>query len=180
MAIDQTNRPPSLSYEDLIASGEGLLAGPGNAQLPLPPMLMFDRIPSITIDGGASGKGQVIAEYDINPERWFFECHFRGDPVMPGCLGLDAMWQLVGFFMCWAGSPGRGRALGVGEVSFRGQITPKTKLVTYEIEMKRLIQRKLHMGVGDGIVKADGVTIYTAKDLKVGLFDAEQLESQLK
>jgi len=180
MAISQTNRPPSLSYEDLIASGEGLLAGAGNAQLPLPPMLMFDRIPSITIDGGASGKGQVIAEYDINPERWFFECHFRGDPVMPGCLGLDAMWQLVGFFMCWAGSPGRGRALGVGEVSFRGQITPKTKLVTYEIEMKRVIQRKLHMGVGDGVVKADGVPIYSAKELKVGLFDAEQLESQLK
>jgi 3-hydroxyacyl-[acyl-carrier protein] dehydratase/trans-2-decenoyl-[acyl-carrier protein] isomerase len=173
-------RPSSFSYEDLIASGEGTMFGPGNAQLPLPPMLMCDRIPSITKDGGANGKGQVIAEYDINPERWFFECHFKGDPVMPGCLGLDAMWQLVGFFMCWAGSPGRGRALGVGEVQFRGQITPKTKLVTYEIDMKRVIQRSLHMGIGDGIVKADGVPIYSAKDLKVGLFSAEQLEAQMK
>ena len=173
-------RPSSLSYEDLIRSGEGLMFGPGNAQLPLPPMLMFDRIPLISIDGGGHGKGQIIAEYDINPERWFFECHFRGDPVMPGCLGLDAMWQLVGFFMCWAGSPGRGRALGVGEVEFRGQITPKTKLVTYEIEMKRVVQRRLHMGVGDGVVKADGVPIYSAKELKVGLFSPEQLEAQMK
>ena len=175
-----TERPSSLTYEDLIASGEGAMFGPGNAQLPLPPMLMFDRIPSISIDGGAHGKGKVIAEYDITPDRWFFECHFKGDPVMPGCLGLDAMWQLVGFFLCWAGSPGRGRALGVGEVEFRGQITPQTKLVTYEIDMKRVIQRKLHMGVGDGIVKADGVQIYTAKDLKVGLFDPEQLAAQMK
>lgn len=175
-----SERPSSLSYEDLIASGEGRLHGPGNAQLPLPPMLMFDRIPHIAKEGGANGKGQVIAEYDINPERWFFECHFRGDPVMPGCLGLDAMWQLVGFFMCWAGSPGRGRALGVGEVQFRGQITPKTKLVTYEIDMKRVIQRSLHMGIGDGVVKADGVPIYSAKDLKVGLFSTEQLETQMK
>jgi len=173
-------RPSSLSYEDLIASGEGTMFGPGNAQLPLPPMLMFDRITSITLDGGPHGKGQVIAEYDINPERWFFGCHFRGDPVMPGCLGLDAMWQLVGFFLCWAGSPGRGRALGVGEVEFRGQITPKTKLVTYQIDMKRVIQRKLHMGVGDGVVLADGVPIYSAKDLKVGLFSPEQLETQMK
>ncbi|HRE45278.1 MAG TPA: bifunctional 3-hydroxydecanoyl-ACP dehydratase/trans-2-decenoyl-ACP isomerase [Terricaulis sp.] len=175
-----SERPSSLSYEDLIASGEGAMFGEGNAQLPLPPMLMFDRIPAISKDGGSHGKGHVLAEYDINPERWFFECHFRGDPVMPGCLGLDAMWQLVGFFMAWAGSPGRGRALGVGEVQFRGQITPKTKLVTYEIDMKRVIQRSLHMGIGDGVVKADGVPIYTAKDLKVGLFNAEQLEAQMK
>ncbi len=175
-----SERPSSLSYEDLIASGEGTMFGPGNAQLPLPPMLMFDRIPAISKDGGSHGKGHVLAEYDINPERWFFECHFRGDPVMPGCLGLDAMWQLVGFFMAWAGSPGRGRALGVGEVQFRGQITPNTKLVTYEIDMKRVIQRSLHMGIGDGVVKADGVPIYTAKDLKVGLFNAEQLEAQMK
>lgn len=154
--------------------------GSGNAQLPLPPMLMFDRITSISTEGGAHSKGHVIAEYDINPERWFFECHFRGDPVMPGCLGLDAMWQLVGFFMCWSGSPGRGRALGVGEVTFRGQITPKTKLVTYEIDMTRVIRRSLHMGIGDGVVKADGAPIYTAKDLKVGLFSAEQLEAQMK
>jgi len=180
MAMSQADRPSSLSYDDLIASGEGTLFGPSNAQLPLPPMLMFDRIVNITKDGGSVGKGFVHAEYDINPERWFFDCHFKGDPVMPGCLGLDAMWQLVGFFMCWAGSPGKGRALGVGEVQFRGQITPKTKLVTYEIDMKRVIQRSLHMGIGDGVVKADGVTIYTAKDLKVGLFSPEQLETQLK
>lgn len=171
-----TPRPSSLSYEDLIASGEGRLHGPGNAQLPLPPMLMFDRITHISTEGGEFGKGQVIAEYDITPDRWFFECHFRGDPVMPGCLGLDAMWQLVGFFMCWAGSPGKGRATGVGEVNFRGEITPKTKLVTYKIDMKRVIQRKLHMGVGDGIVLADGEPIYNAKDLKVGLYSPDQLK----
>jgi 3-hydroxyacyl-[acyl-carrier protein] dehydratase/trans-2-decenoyl-[acyl-carrier protein] isomerase len=172
--------PPSLSYEDLISAGEGKMFGPGNAQLPLPPMLMFDRITSITKEGGDHGKGHVIAEYDITPERWFFDCHFKGDPVMPGCLGLDAMWQLTGFFMCWSGSPGRGRALGVGEVEFRGQITPETKLVTYEIQPKRVIQRKLHMIVADGVTKADGVTIYTAKDLKVGLFSPEQLATQMK
>lgn len=169
------DRPSSLSYEDLISSGEGHMFGPGNAQLPLPPMLMFDRITSITFDGGAHGKGRVEAEFDIRPDRWFFECHFRGDPVMPGCLGLDAMWQLVGFFMGWAGSPGRGRALVVGEVEFRGQITPNVKTVRYEIDMKKVIQRKLHLGVGDGIVLADGKPIYSAKDLKVGLFSAEQL-----
>jgi 3-hydroxyacyl-[acyl-carrier protein] dehydratase / trans-2-decenoyl-[acyl-carrier protein] isomerase len=175
-----SERPPSLSYADLISSGEGVLYGPGNAQLPLPPMLMFDRINSITADGGAFGKGHVLAEFDINPERWFFACHFKGDPVMPGCLGLDAMWQLVGFYMGWAGSPGRGRALGVGEVEFRGQITPSTKIVRYEIDMKRVIQRKLHMGIGDGKVFADGVHIYSAKDLKVGLFSADQLAAQMK
>ncbi|QGZ97109.1 bifunctional 3-hydroxydecanoyl-ACP dehydratase/trans-2-decenoyl-ACP isomerase [Terricaulis silvestris] len=172
--------PSSLSYEDLISAGEGKMFGPGNAQLPLPPMLMFDRISSITNEGGDHGKGHVIAEYDITPDRWFFDCHFKGDPVMPGCLGLDAMWQLTGFFMCWSGSPGRGRALGVGAVEFRGQITPETKLVTYEIQPKRVIQRKLHMIVADGVTKADGVTIYTAKDLKVGLFSPEQLATQMK
>ncbi len=175
-----TDRPSSLSYADLISSGEGTLFGPGNAQLPLPPMLMFDRITSITADGGAFGKGRMVAEFDINPERWFFECHFRGDPVMPGCLGLDAMWQLVGFFMGWSGSPGRGRALGVGEVQLRGQITPATKLVRYEIDMTRVIRRSLHMGIGDGIVLADGNPIYSAKDLKVGLFSAEQLAAGMK
>ena len=177
MAIE---KPSSLSYDDLIASGEGRLHGPGNAQLPLPPMLMFDRIPYISDTGGAHGKGHLKAEFDIRPDRWFFECHFRGDPVMPGCLGLDAMWQLTGFFMAWSGSPGRGRALGVGEVEFRGQITPDTKLVTYEIEPKRVIRRQLHMIVADGVTKADGVTIYTAKDLKVGLFSPEQLAAQMK
>ena len=177
MAIE---KPPTLSYEDLIASGEGRLHGPGNAQLPLPPMLMFDRITHISDSGGAYGKGHVEAAFDVRPDRWFFECHFRGDPVMPGCLGLDAMWQLTGFFMAWSGSPGRGRALGVGEVEFRGQITPDTKIVTYEIEPKRVIRRQLHMIVADGVTKADGVTIYTAKDLKVGLFSPEQLAAQMK
>jgi 3-hydroxyacyl-[acyl-carrier protein] dehydratase / trans-2-decenoyl-[acyl-carrier protein] isomerase len=170
-----TTRPSSLSYDDLISSGEGILFGPGNAQLPLPPMLMFDRITSITADGGAFGKGRVVAEFDISPERWFFECHFRGDPVMPGCLGLDAMWQLVGFFMGWMGGPGRGRALAVGEVEFRGQITPEVKTVRYEIDMKKVILRKLVLGIGDGMVFADDKPIYSAKDLKVGLFSAEQL-----
>lgn len=175
-----TTGPASLSYEDLISSGEGTMFGPGNAQLPLPPMLMFDRITSITTEGGAYGKGHVLAEYDIRRDRWFFDCHFKGDPVMPGCLGLDAMWQLSGFFMAWSGSPGRGRALGVGEVEFRGQITPETKVVTYEIDPKRVIRRQLHMIVADGVTKADGNIIYTARDLKVGLFSAEQLAAQMK
>ncbi len=173
-------RPSSLPYEDLIASGEGRLFGPGNPQLPLPPMLMFDRITKITRDGGAHDKGRVEAEFDINRDRWFFACHFQGDPVMPGCLGVDAMWQLVGFFLGWAGGPGRGRALGVGQVEFRGQITPDVKLVRYEIDMKRVILRKLVLGVGDGVVFADGNPIYTAKDLKVGLFSAEQLAAGMK
>jgi 3-hydroxyacyl-[acyl-carrier protein] dehydratase / trans-2-decenoyl-[acyl-carrier protein] isomerase len=175
-----TTAPSSLSFEDLISAGEGKMFGPGNAQLPLPPMLMFDRVLSISTEGGAYNKGHVRAEYDITPDRWFFECHFRGDPVMPGCLGLDAMWQLTGFFMSWSGSPGRGRALGVGAVEFRGQITPETKVVSYEIEVKRLIRRQLHMIVADGVTKADGVPIYSAKDLKVGLFSPEQLAAQMK
>jgi len=173
-------RPSSLSYEDLIDSGEGRMFGPGNAQLPLPPMLMFDRITHIAMEGGTHNKGQVVAEFDINPKRWFFECHFRNDPVMPGCLGLDAMWQLVGFFLGWAGGPGRGRALGVGLVEFRGQITPDVKTVRYEINMKKVILRRLVLGVGDGIVYADGNPIYTATDLKVGLFSADQLAAGLK
>ena len=175
-----TDRPSSLSYEELISSGEGRMFGPGNAQLPLPPMLMFDRITSITTNGGAHDKGKVVAEFDITADRWFFECHFRGDPVMPGCLGLDAMWQLVGFFLGWSGGPGRGRALGVGTVEFRGQITPDVKLVRYEIDMKKVILRRLVLGVGDGVVFADGNPIYTAKDLKVGLFSAEQLAAGMK
>lgn len=173
---DETGaRRSSFTYEELLACGRGELFGMGNAQLPMPPMLMFDRITNITFDGGAHNKGRIEAEFDIRADRWFFECHFRNDPVMPGCLGLDAMWQLVGFFMAWAGSPGRGRALAVGEVEFRGQITPAVKTVRYEIDMKKVIQRKLHLGIGDGIVLADGKPIYTAKDLKVGLFSVEQL-----
>ncbi len=165
----------SFSHEDLLACGRGELFGPTNAQLPAPPMLMMDRIIEITAQGGAHGKGKITAELDINPDLWFFQCHFLGDPVMPGCLGLDAMWQLVGFFLGWSGGPGKGRALGVGEVKFTGQVNPTAKRVTYRIDMKRVIIRKLVMGVADGIVEVDGKPIYEAKDLRVGLFDAKDL-----
>ncbi|KAF0117714.1 MAG: 3-hydroxydecanoyl-acyl-carrier-protein dehydratase [Hyphomonadaceae bacterium] len=172
-------RPSSYSYEELIACGEGDLFGEGNARLPLPNMLMMDRITHISEDGGANGKGKIIAELDINPNLWFFACHFKGDPVMPGCLGLDAMWQIVGFFLGWSGSPGRGRALGCGEVKFTGQVMPNVKLVRYEIDIKRVFRSKLILGVGDGQMYADDKLIYTAKDLRVGLFDAESLKAQL-
>jgi 3-hydroxyacyl-[acyl-carrier protein] dehydratase/trans-2-decenoyl-[acyl-carrier protein] isomerase len=165
----------SFTHEDLLACGRGELFGPTNAQLPVPPMLMVDRITEITAQGGAHGKGKITAELDIDPNLWFFQCHFLGDPVMPGCLGLDAMWQLVGFFLGWSGGPGKGRALGVGEVKFTGQVNPHAKLVTYRIDMKRVIIRKLVMGVGDGVVEVDGKPIYEAKDLRVGLFDAKDL-----
>ena len=160
----------SFSHEDLLACGHGELFGEGNARLPLPNMLMVDRVTSITADGGSAGKGQVIAELDINPDLWFFDCHFESDPVMPGCLGLDAMWQLVGFFLGWKGNPGRGRALGSGEVKFTGQVLPTAKTVRYELTIKRLIERKLVMGVADGRMLVDDREIYTAKDLRVGLF----------
>lgn len=165
-----TVRKSSFLYDELLACGRGELFGPGNAQLPLPPMLMFDRITHVSADGGAHGKGQIIAEFDIRPDLWFFPCHFQGDPVMPGCLGVDALWQLLGFFLGWLGAPGKGRALGVGEVKFTGMVTPAIKKVTYEVDLKRLILRKLNLGVADGLLKADGETIYTATDLKVGLF----------
>jgi 3-hydroxyacyl-[acyl-carrier protein] dehydratase / trans-2-decenoyl-[acyl-carrier protein] isomerase len=170
-----TERSSSYSYHQLLDSGHGRLFGPTNAQLPLPPMLMFDRITEITADGGAFGKGKVVAEFDISPDRWFFGCHFEGDPVMPGCLGLDAMWQLVGFHLGWLGGAGKGRALAVGELKFKGQITPQAKLVRYEIDFKRVILRKLVLGVADGVTYVDGVARYFAKDLKVGLFSPEQL-----
>ncbi|WP_410369326.1 3-hydroxyacyl-[acyl-carrier-protein] dehydratase FabA [Catenovulum sp. 2E275] len=160
----------SFNKEELLACSRGELFGPGNSQLPAPNMLMMDRIVSITEDGGSAGKGYIEAELDITPDLWFFDCHFPGDPVMPGCLGLDAMWQLVGFFLGWCGGPGRGRALGVGEVKFTGQILPTAKKVTYRIDMKRVIKRKLYMGIADGSVAVDGKVIYEAKDLKVGLF----------
>jgi 3-hydroxyacyl-[acyl-carrier protein] dehydratase/trans-2-decenoyl-[acyl-carrier protein] isomerase len=164
-----------MDKDDLLACGRGEMFGPGNAQLPVPPMLMIDRIVDINADGGKHGKGYMHAELDIRPDLWFFQCHFPGDPVMPGCLGLDAMWQLVGFFLAWSGGPGRGRALGVGEVKFSGQVSPKIKRVTYKIDLKRVIIRKLVLGVADGVMEADGQPIYEAKDLRVGLFDAKDL-----
>lgn len=160
---------------DLLACARGEMFGPGNAQLPAPPMLMFDRITHISAQGGAFGKGQVVAELDVNEKLWFFACHFIGDPVMPGCLGLDAMWQLVGFFLGWSGAPGRGRALGVGEVSFSGQVTTNVSRVVYRIDLKKVILRRLVLGVADGVLEADGNPIYEARDLRVGLFNAAQL-----
>lgn len=165
----------SYDYDDLIVSGEQSLFGPGNAKLPLPPMLMMDRIISITDDTGEHGKGYIHAELDVKPDLWFFACHFKDDPVMPGCLGLDAMWQMVGFWLGWSGSPGRGRALGVGEVKFTGQVTQDIKNVRYEIDIKRVIRRKLVLGIADGRLYADDKLIYKATDLKVGLFGAEDL-----
>ena len=162
----------SFSYEQLIKCANGTLFGKGNAQLPSPPMLMFDRITNINETNGMFGKGEIIAELDISPDLWFFDCHFKGDPVMPGCLGLDAMWQLVGFYLGWLGQPGKGRALGVGEVKFTGQVLDTVKKVTYHISLKRLILRKLILGVADGVLKADGEKIYEAKDMKVGLFQS--------
>ena len=160
----------SYDQEELLACGRGEIFGAGNAQLPLPNMLMMDRITQINETGGEFGKGEIIAELDITPDLWFFDCHFQGDPVMPGCLGLDAMWQLVGFYLGWLGNPGRGRALGCGEVKFTGQILPTNKKVTYHLHLKRVITRKLVMGIADGTVSVDGREIYTAKDLRVGLF----------
>lgn len=169
-----TSRKSSYTYDELIACGHSELFGPGNAQLPLPNMLMFDRITEISEDGGNNGKGHVVAELDVNPDLWFFQCHFEGDPVMPGCLGLDAMWQLVGFYLGWLGGPGHGRALGAGEVKFSGQVTNDVKLVTYKVNLKRVIQRKLFMGIADAVLEADGKQIYTAQNLKVGLFTSTE------
>lgn len=164
------NRSSSYSFDELIACAQGKLFGAGNPQLPLPPMLMFDRIVTINEEGGAHGKGQIVAELDVKPDLWFFGCHFQGDPVMPGCLGLDAMWQMLGFFMGWLGGHGRGRALGVEEVKFSGMVLPNARTVQYFVDLKRVIMRKLVLGIGDGIMKVDGVPVYEARNLRVGLF----------
>jgi 3-hydroxyacyl-[acyl-carrier protein] dehydratase / trans-2-decenoyl-[acyl-carrier protein] isomerase len=160
-------RKNSFSYEDLLACGRGELFGKGNAQLPLPPMLMFDSISHISDTGGEHGKGQIVAEYAVKPDHWYFACHFKGDPVMPGCLGLDALWQLTGFFLGWQGLPGAGRASGVGEVKFMKEVTPNVKHLKYVIDIKRVIARKLKLAESDGQLIADGEVIYTAKDLRV-------------
>jgi 3-hydroxyacyl-[acyl-carrier protein] dehydratase/trans-2-decenoyl-[acyl-carrier protein] isomerase len=160
----------SFDYQDLLACGRGELFGQGNAQLPLPPMLMFDRIVDISEEGGPNGKGHIRAEFDIKPDLWFFGCHFQGDPVMPGCLGLDALWQLTGFFLGWLGLPVRGRALGVGEVKFADQVLPTIKKVVYGVDFKRVMKGKLKLGIADGWLEADGKRIYEIKDMRVGLF----------
>jgi len=161
----------SFTYDQLIDCAKGVLFGKGNAQLPMPPMLMFDRITSINETGGEFFKGEVIAELDIKEDLWFFECHFKDDAVMPGCLGLDAMWQLVGFYLGWLGNPGKGRALGVNTVKFTGEVLQNVKIATYEIDMKRiLIKEGTTVGLANGILKADGKKIYSAENLKVGLF----------
>ena len=164
------DRPTRIEYDGLIACARGEMFGPGNPQLPLPPMLMIDRITDLSADGGEHGKGHVVAEFDIRPDLWFFECHFAGDPVMPGCLGVDALWQLTGFNLGWRGMQGRGRALGVGDVKFSGMVTPDKKLLTYRVNFTRVIDRKLKMGVADGQMECDGELFYQTTDMKVGLF----------
>jgi len=165
-----TDRKSSFEYEELIEHGHGRLMGADAPRLPLPPMLMIDRVTSIGQDGGTYGKGHVHAEYAITPERWFFDCHFEGDPVMPGCLGLDGMWQLTGFFLGWLGCKGKGRAIGVGEVKLTSMVTPAVKNITYEISMRRVITRKLVLAIADGIMLADGEPAYEVSSMKVGLF----------
>ena len=158
------------SYEDLLTCAKGELFGPGNAQLPMPPMLMFEKITNISSDGGANDKGVIQAEMAIKPDLWFFDCHFIDDPVMPGCLGLDAMWQLLGFYLGWLGEKGRGRAISVGNVKFSGMILPQTKKLEYTINLKRVLTSKLVLGIADGLLSADGELIYEASDLRVALF----------
>jgi 3-hydroxyacyl-[acyl-carrier protein] dehydratase / trans-2-decenoyl-[acyl-carrier protein] isomerase len=165
-----SKRASSFSYNDLIECAQGRLFGPGNPQLPMPPMLMCDRITNISESGGANGKGQIEAEFDIKPDLWFFKCHFEGDPVMPGCLGMDALWQLVGFSLGWLGGQGSGRAISVGEVKFIGQVLPTAKKLKFQLDMKRVIMRRLCIGIADGVVLCDGKSVFEAKDIRVGLF----------
>jgi 3-hydroxyacyl-[acyl-carrier protein] dehydratase/trans-2-decenoyl-[acyl-carrier protein] isomerase len=175
-----SERSNSFSYEDLLACGRGELFGEGNAQLPLPPLLMFERISEIAEQGGEHGKGLVRAELDLKPDLWFFACHFKGDPVMPGCLGIDALWQLLGFFLGWLGAPGKGRALGAGEIKFSGQVLPTVKKIIYGLDIKRVMRSKLVLGIADGWLSADGEIIYRASDLKVGLFKIDQAPEAAK
>lgn len=163
-------RKNAYTREDLLACAHGELFGPNNARLPLPNMLMMDRINQISSEGGAFGKGELIAELDVHPDLWFFQCHFESDPVMPGCLGLDAMWQLLGFYLGWLGHPGRGRALGVDEVKFTGQVLPSASLVRYHLDVRRVVARGLVLGIANGKVSVDGREIYEARNLRVGLF----------
>ena len=162
----------SYSYEEIIECGKGNLFGKGNAQLPAPPMLMFDRITNVNKDGGVHGKGEINAELDINADLWFFKCHFLGDPIMPGCLGLDALWQMLGFYLGWLGYPGKGRALGVGEIKFVEEIKPDKELIKYKVSLKKSLNKKgLSIGYGDGQIIHKEKIIYHANDLRVGLFD---------
>ncbi|MFB0952405.1 MAG: 3-hydroxyacyl-[acyl-carrier-protein] dehydratase FabA [Rhodospirillales bacterium] len=168
------SKKSSYAYDDLLQCCRGELFGPGNAQLPSPPMLMFDRITEISEMGGTYDKGFAVAQMDVRKDLWFFDCHFQGDPVMPGCLGLDALWQMVGFYLGWTGATGRGRALGVGQVKFMDQVTPDKSLVEYRIDIKRVMSRKITLGIADGVMKVDGNVAYEAADLKVTLFNAEE------